>query len=84
MQCTLPAAEGSGVGEQKQSVVEEALHHGRLHAGLRQVLASYGRPTDEQRQRLAHGDGLQQAPEEAGEQAVNYKEHPLSRGFCSQ
>lgn len=53
-------AEGRGVGEQQQGVVQEALQHGRLHPGIGQVLTAARRPTDQQGQDLAHGDGLQQ------------------------
>ena len=61
---TFAAAEVGGVSDEQQGVVEEALEHGRLHASLGQVLAAHCRPADHQRERLAHGDGLQELPVE--------------------
>lgn len=62
---TFAKAEAGGVAGQQQGVIEEALEHGRLHAGLGQVLAAHCRATNHQGQRLAHGDGLQETPGES-------------------
>jgi len=62
---TFATAEAGGVAGQQQGVVEEALEHGRLHAGLGQVLAAHRRAANHQGQRLAHGDGLQETPGES-------------------
>lgn len=59
---TFVCAEDGCIDQQQQDVVEEALQHGRLHLGIGQVLAAHRCPTDQQRQDLAHGDGLQQMP----------------------
>lgn len=61
---TFAGAEKRGVDEQQQDVVQEALQHGRLHAGQDQVPGADRRPADEQRQDLAHHKGLQKLPVE--------------------
>lgn len=59
---TFAGAEKCRVAEQQQDVVQEALQHRRLHTSLDQVLRADRRPTDEQRQDLAHHNGLQKFP----------------------
>lgn len=61
---TFAGAEKRGVDEQQQDVVQEALQHRRLHASLDQILRADRRPADEQRQDLAHPNGLQKLPVE--------------------
>lgn len=61
---TFAGAEKRRVDEQQQDVVQEALQHRRLHASLDQVLRADRRPADEQRQDLAHQNGLQKFPAE--------------------
>ena len=61
---TCSTEQHGGVGETQQDVVQEALHHGSVHmeAGG-QVLGGDGRPTDEPRQALTHGQCPGQLPE---------------------
>lgn len=61
---TFAGAEKRRVDEQQQDVVEEALQHRCLHTSLDQVLRADRRPADEQRQDLAHHNGLQKVPVE--------------------
>lgn len=61
---TFSGAEKRRVDEQQHHVVQEALQHRRLHTSQDQVLGADRRPTDEQRQDLAHHNGLQKVPVE--------------------
>lgn len=78
---TFPADQCAAVGHAQKSVVEEALHHGSVEVeACGQVLGADGRPTDEQRQSLAHRQRLEQLPAQTQAKVLNIikNEHCVS------